>query len=238
MSASSGPGSPPADSSGPALRDPASGGLAEGASSSQSPSYTSQGASPNSPAGKPIRRRMRMITSCLECRRRKLKCNKKSPCENCVKFSRECVFLSSKLDEASQIRLTEIKEKVGSLERALERDIAKPGSSSRVPSQQRLVVDDIEYEFADDLDPWPSFFVSVDKEHAQDALEGIEDVLDLGVQVGRMRITDHMGGLPRPQLSEEVSSLNGLAVLAFGPTLVPRPHCFSCPSSLTVRIRA
>ncbi|KAJ4358827.1 hypothetical protein N0V85_009510, partial [Neurospora sp. IMI 360204] len=79
---------------------------------------------------KPIRRRMRMITSCLECRRRKLKCNKCKPCVNCQKFNRECLYLGPKLDEASQMRLTEIKEQVGSLERALERDVAKGAASS------------------------------------------------------------------------------------------------------------
>lgn len=57
-----------------------------------------------------------MITSCLECRRRKLKCNKGDPCTNCTKFGRECVFLAPALDQASQLKLTEIKEKVGSCE--------------------------------------------------------------------------------------------------------------------------
>lgn len=46
-----------------------------------------------------IRRRNRMITSCLECRRRKLKCNKSHPCTNCVKFARDCVFLAPALDQ-------------------------------------------------------------------------------------------------------------------------------------------
>ena len=86
---------------------------------------------PSSSASKPIRRRMRMITSCLECRRRKLKCNKNNPCTNCMKFTRDCIYLGPKLDEASQMRLTEIKEKVGSLERELERDVAKSSAAAR-----------------------------------------------------------------------------------------------------------
>lgn len=55
-----------------------------------------------------------------------MKCNKSHPCTNCVKFTRDCVFLAPALDQASQLKLTEIKEKVGSLERLLERDVAKP----------------------------------------------------------------------------------------------------------------
>lgn len=147
-----------------------------------------------------------MITSCLECRRRKLKCSKDNPCENCVKFSRDCVFLSSKLDEASQLRLNEIKEKVGSLERSLERDVAKLGPS-RVAGHQGFVVDEVEYEAFEDLDPWPSDAVSTDVAYDDDNAEGAEDLLDVGVKIGRMRMTDRIGGLSRPRLSEEVSKL-------------------------------
>ena len=77
-----------------------------------------------------------MITSCLECRRRKLKCNKSHPCANCVKFTRDCVFLAPALDQASQLKLTEIKEKVGSLERLLERDVAKNAAAAPLSSSQ------------------------------------------------------------------------------------------------------
>ena len=86
-----------------------------------------------------------MITSCLECRRRKLKCNKSQPCTNCLKFSRDCVFLAPALDQASQLKLTEIKEKVGSLERLLERDVAKSRADNlSSPSQDRMLPDDAE----------------------------------------------------------------------------------------------
>lgn len=156
-------------------------------------------------ATKPIRRRMRVISSCLECRRRKLKCNKDNPCENCDKFSRECVYLSSKLDEAGQLRLTEIKEKVGSLELALERKVAKPGPPGVSSRDQGFIVDEIEYDTAEELDPWPSDIVTGDVTYDDDAAEGVENLLDLGVQIGRMRMTDRLGGLSRPPISQEVS---------------------------------
>ena len=95
------------------------------ASTASNNANTSTGPAPR------IRRRNRMITSCLECRRRKLKCNKSQPCSNCLKFGRDCIFLAPALDQATQLKLTEIKEKVGSLERLLERDVAKqPNHSS------------------------------------------------------------------------------------------------------------
>lgn len=151
---------------------------------------------------KPIRRRMRMITSCLECRRRKLKCNKSNPCVNCLKFARDCLYLGPKLDEASQLRLTEIKEKVGSLERQLERDVAKSGS--RGFYQQRILADDVEGEFDEERDLEITPMVALDLTYEDDA-DGMDDVMDLGVQVGKMRLTEKIGGLNRPRISEEVS---------------------------------
>jgi Fungal Zn(2)-Cys(6) binuclear cluster domain len=79
-----------------------------------------------------IRRRNRMITSCLECRRRKLKCDKLHPCTNCAKFVRDCVFLAPALDSASQLKLTEIKEKMGVLERGLEVEVANAKKQQRL----------------------------------------------------------------------------------------------------------
>ncbi|KAK2058697.1 fungal-specific transcription factor domain-containing protein [Colletotrichum caudatum] len=166
-----------------------------------SPAASVSGAS--SPAPKPIRRRMRMITSCLECRRRKLKCNKSQPCVNCMKFSRDCIYLSPKLDEASQLRLTEIKEKVGSLERQLERDVAK--TTSRAAMQQAILADDVEDAFADEQDLEPTDMTALDVTYEEDA-DGTDDLIDLGVQVGRMRITERIGGLSRPRIAEEISA--------------------------------
>lgn len=149
-----------------------------------------------------------MITSCLECRRRKLKCNKSQPCTNCLKFSRDCLYLGPKLDEASQLRLTEIKEKVGSLERQLERDVAKSGSGSRSSGarevhQQRILADEVEGEFDEERDLEITPMVALDLTYEDDA-DGTDDIMDLGVQVGKMRLTEKIGGLNRPRISEEV----------------------------------
>ncbi len=38
-------------------------------------------------------RRGRAIRSCLECRRRKMRCNRSRPCQNCNRFCRECIYL-------------------------------------------------------------------------------------------------------------------------------------------------
>ncbi|KAL2064811.1 hypothetical protein VTL71DRAFT_3951 [Oculimacula yallundae] len=154
-----------------------------------------------------IRRRNRMITSCLECRRRKLKCNKSHPCTNCVKFQRDCVFLAPALDQASQLKLTEIKEKVGSLERLLERDVAKSSgqTSTSSPSQERALPDDADddlpaNEDEENLEPTP--LAVVDAAYEVDGED--DDLLDLGIQLGKMRITERIGGFFRPKISEEL----------------------------------
>ncbi|KAK4043013.1 hypothetical protein C8A01DRAFT_13430 [Parachaetomium inaequale] len=173
-------------------------------------------AATTAPVGqKPIRRRMRMITSCLECRRRKLKCEKKNPCHNCKRFQRECVYLGPNLDEASQQRLTEIKEKVGSLERQLERDVAKGATARRSgspvdgtdPHHQRFVADDVEDDLDEerDLQITPMVALDLTYDDYSDG-NGTDDLIDLGVRVGKMRITERIGGLNRPRISEEIQA--------------------------------
>ena len=154
-----------------------------------------------------IRRRNRMITSCLECRRRKLKCDKSHPCMNCTKFSRDCVFLAPALDSASQLKLTEIKEKMGSLERVLEHDVAMKGTRKAVKEEFGGVGED-EVDLAHDteeekhLEPTP--LALVDAVYDDDA---DDDLLDLGIALGKLRLNDRLGGFFRPKLGAEVSSL-------------------------------
>jgi hypothetical protein len=156
-----------------------------------------------------------MITSCLECRRRKLKCDKSHPCVNCTKARRECVFLSPALDQASQLKLTQIKEKVGSLERLLERDVARSAAAAaaatgHAPSgaqSDEALPDDADDDLpgAEDetgLEPTP--LAVGDAVYDDDADTANDDLLDLGIQMGKMRITERIGGFFRPRISEEL----------------------------------
>ncbi|ORY65818.1 uncharacterized protein BCR38DRAFT_428445 [Pseudomassariella vexata] len=165
---------------------------------------------------KPIRRRNRMINSCLECRKRKLKCSKTSPsCVNCLKAARDCLYIGPRLDEASQLRLAEIKEKQGSLERQLERDVAK-STTIKGSMQQRILADEVEYDEDDERDLETTPLVALDLTYEDDA-DGADEMIDLGIQIGKMRITERIGGLSRPRISEELSA--GLS----GPGRPPGP---------------
>ncbi|KAI9795791.1 MAG: hypothetical protein M1833_006812 [Piccolia ochrophora] len=149
-----------------------------------------------------IRRRNRMITSCLECRRRKLKCNRGHPCNNCVKTARDCVFIAPALDSASQLKLTELKEKVGSLERLLEQDVAW-GPAAKHPT---VKVEEEEEDVSgpeDERDLEPTALAVSDAAFDDDA---DDDTFDLGLQLGKMRITERIGGFFRPKMSQEIDS--------------------------------
>ena len=121
---------------------------------------------------------------------------------NCVKAGRDCLYIGPRLDEASQLRLAEIKEKQGSLERQLERDVAK-STTSKNALRQRIVADEVadEYDEVRDLEATP--LAALDLTYADDA-DGADDMIDLGIQIGKMRITERIGGLSRPRISEEV----------------------------------
>ncbi|KAF7557859.1 hypothetical protein G7046_g5944 [Stylonectria norvegica] len=151
-------------------------------------------------------------------------CDKSHPCANCVRFRRECVYLGPKLDEAGQLRLTQIKDKVGSLEHQLEREVARAGSDlSRPNTQQRILADDVEGQFREGQGLEPTDMVALDHTY-EDCADDTDEVIDLGVMVGKMRLTDRIGGFSRPRVAEELS-----ASIAGQPT--PPPRTTSQPSA-------
>ena len=170
---------------------------------------------------RPVRRRMRMITSCLECRRRKLKCDKNQPCNGCSKLGRECVYLGPQLDEASQLRLTALKDKVGSLEKQLELGISRNAQQQQQQEQKQHAI--LADEVADEDDAGEGLrvtdMVAGDVTYEDDGVD--DDIVDLGVRVGKMRITDRVGGMSRPRISEEVSLYNSATT--------PFPSCLNFP---------
>ncbi|KAK8114238.1 hypothetical protein PG999_006307, partial [Apiospora kogelbergensis] len=205
-------------------------------------SEAESGPNPKAPAGaplKPIRRRNRMINSCLECRKRKLKCSKTSPsCVNCLKAGRDCLYIGPRLDEASQLRLAEIKEKQGSLERQLERDVAKSAAATiqRSALAQRILADEIGDDESDNeryLESTP--LAALDLTYEDDA-DGADDMIDLGIQIGKMRITERIGGLSRPRISEEVNELLSQSRISAGLSRQYHSHRGTPPSPFGVSL--
>ncbi|KAI6713687.1 fungal specific transcription factor domain-containing protein, partial [Diplocarpon mali] len=118
----------------------------------------------------------------------------------------DCMFLAPALDQASQLKLTEIKEKVGSLEKLLERDVAKTSQKTSIlPTQDRALPDDADdylsaNEDEKNLEVTPLAVVDA----AYDFDGDDDDILDLGIQLGKMRITERIGGFFRPKIAEEL----------------------------------
>ncbi|KAF1920543.1 hypothetical protein BDU57DRAFT_18010 [Ampelomyces quisqualis] len=204
--------------------------------SSEKPSKTQ-----NAPSR--VRRRNRQINSCLECRRRKLKCDKGSPCANCTKLARPCIFIASGLDAGAQKRLTEVKEKMGVLERSLEEDVARHGHTKsrdlsdakvpiRLPGQEENHSDQEDDEDTKHLNI--SSFVTEDAAYYDDDANLDDEILDLGISIGRMRVTERIGGVVRPRFAEEFAQ----TLRALPPTkharlesaLEPDPQTWLAPS--------
>jgi len=105
-----------------------------------------------------------------------------------------------------------MKEKIGSLERSLEEDVARrPSVSKKKPSINLPGLEDADSADEDDpederdLEPTP--MATADTAYSQEA---DDDVMDLGIALGKMRITEKLGGYARPKLAEEVGNLRML----------------------------
>ncbi|PGH36796.1 hypothetical protein GX50_00456 [[Emmonsia] crescens] len=178
-------------------------------------STTDRGPSAAATAAPRIRRRNRMITSCLECRRRKLKCDRLHPCSNCSKTKRDCLFLAPALDPNSRKKLTELKEKMGSLERSLEQDAADRKASfqggSHLGSEGQIdsnTLGDLHENLAevqtavpeDEKNLKPTALAVQDATY-EDGSD--DDTFDLGFKLGKLRMTDRIGGFFRPKIADE-----------------------------------
>ncbi|KAK4965612.1 hypothetical protein LTR66_012126 [Elasticomyces elasticus] len=122
------------------------------------------------------------------------------------------MYLASSPDAESQKKLAQIKEKMGTLEKTLARGVARQsGMSTSLPSASadgttghgdESAEDDVsEPDDERDLEPTP--LATMDQVYD----EGVDndDVVDLGIQVGKMRITERLGGWVRPRMVEELT---------------------------------
>lgn len=110
---------------------------------------------------------------------------------------------------------------MGDLERSLEDDVVrlshtKSGQSSdrrraiRLPGQDENCSDQEEDEDTKDLNP--SNLISEDAVYYEGDAD--DDIVDLGIAMGKVRITERIGGLVRPRFADEVS-MSLIVLLAF-----------------------
>ncbi|KAL2051030.1 hypothetical protein ABVK25_008624 [Lepraria finkii] len=140
--------------------------------------------------------RGRAIKSCLECRRRKMRCSRSQPCQNCSRLSRTCVYLpypdwpSTPSLEAQKPSAQRVNGPQEDLTHAPTNPIP------RIPSGQRAP-----------LTPAPSDIDRHAKHHGFYDVDADDNTLDLRLQIGRLRITERVGGFLRPQVASEIASV-------------------------------
>lgn len=127
------------------------------------------------------------------------------------------MYLAPSLDPQSQQKLADIKDRMGTLEKTLARDVAKkpsvksngPGAVARGSSMFSEIKEESSDEDAGEADDLgflvPSPLVSHDNVY-QNGDDVDDELMDLGVQLGKMRITERVGGLVRPKLVQELTA--------------------------------
>lgn len=135
---------------------------------------------------------------------------------NCTRFKRDCLYLAPAMDAQSQQKLAEIKERMGALEKGLEREVKEKSAKTHLGGANVLrqdVASGTKTEEGDDgdddlvegeddeaLEPTPLAALDAGYED-----NGDDEMMDLGVQMGKMRITDRIGGWIRPKLVDELN---------------------------------
>ena len=141
-------------------------------------------------------RRGRAIRSCMECRRRKMRCNRSRPCQNCNRFCRECVYLpfpewpsGTSQNAKGSFSLQTPVQGGGRLFPSFD---SNPHSGHAQPS---LFTN---HDYGYDLDT----LAKHDRPYDVDA---DDDVLDVTLQIGRLSVTENLGAAFRPHVASQVS---------------------------------
>ena len=116
------------------------------------------------------------------------------------------------MDPQAQQKLAEIKEKMGMLEKNLEREVAAQtqkghlggGNVTKLSPEEgkapQAEDEDEVNEDEDNLEPTPLASQDMVYEDNND-----DELMDLGVQMGKMRISERIGGWIRPKLVDEIT---------------------------------
>lgn len=161
------------------------------------------------------KRRNRLITSCLECRRRKLKCDTLQPCKQCSRLKKDCVFSSNPVP-VSIAKAATSSQNGGALQskgssamsasnisgQLSQQDAAIRHPSEGISSAETFHLHSLkllsEYDEAPEISP----MASLDATYNENTFGN--DLVDFGIIHGKSHLTERLGGLFRPSLAEEV----------------------------------
>lgn len=146
-------------------------------------------------------RRGRAIRSCLECRRRKMRCNRSRPCQNCNRFLRDCVYLPFPEWPSGAPNNPRVEPNLHSPVQGDGRAFPPFGPNHRF--------DYVQPSPFTNHGPGYESNTLIKQERSCDT-EADDDVLDVALQVGRLSITEKLGGYFKPHVATQVSIILSL----------------------------
>ncbi|KAL2848440.1 hypothetical protein BJY01DRAFT_233992 [Aspergillus pseudoustus] len=141
-----------------------------------------------------------------------MKCDRGEPCTPCRTSGQECVYVANPKegDAAFRQKLVEMKDAKDALDGRLRPTPSVPVHRQQAASARRKRVKAGEQVSSDESDgSADDRYLQPTPLAVQDAAygDGIDDEIDdLGVRIGRMRLSERIGGLFRPRIADEVSS--------------------------------
>ena len=141
-------------------------------------------------------RRGRAIRSCLECRRRKMRCNRSRPCQNCNRFCRECVYLPFPEWPSGASNNVKVESALQSPVQGGGRTVPPFESNQHSGYVQPSPLPNHDYGYNSD---------TLAKHDRLYDLDPDDDSLDVVLQIGRLSITEKTGNSFRPHAASQVS---------------------------------
>ena len=149
-------------------------------------------------------RRGRAIRSCLECRRRKMRCNRSRPCQNCNRFCRDCVYHPFPEWPSGAPNTSREESNVRSQGQGGGRAFPSFDTTQNFGYVQPSPFSNHDYNYTPD---------TLAKIHKYYEADGDDDALDVALQIGRLSITEKLGSYFRPHIASQVSLCPILMVL-------------------------
>ena len=141
-------------------------------------------------------RRGRAIRSCLECRRRKMRCNRSRPCQNCNRFCRDCVYHPFPEWPSGAPNTSREDPNVRSPVQGGGRAFPSFDTTQNFGYVQPSPFNNHDYNYTPD---------TLAKNHKYYDADADDDALDVALQIGRLSITEKLGGYFRPHIASQVS---------------------------------
>ena len=141
-------------------------------------------------------RRGRAIRSCLECRRRKMRCNRSRPCQNCNRFCRDCVYHPFPEWPSGAPNTSMEESNVRSQGQGGGRAFPSFDTTQNFGYVQPSPFSNHDYNYTPD---------TLAKIHKHYEADGDDDALDVALQIGRLSITEKLGSYFRPHIASQVS---------------------------------